>query len=312
MSDFQTSVNSGNTLILPENGKIGLLSWSGKGYIDFKVDSSSQSHVVMIIGGGYNGGYGAIAASVAMAPVAAQVNVSLLSQPNDCKVVCNDPVNMATGIWEYNNTDLTLSGGSGGLSLKHSYDSGNNNMKDSLGYGWSHNYRLYVEPHSSSPFGLGQRQPVDAAAIVASVATLDIMNGTPRPEVLDGGSADRQMGNGQPHQQRGGGLPGNGSSHLREAAGRLLCLPSGRHLQAGENRHSLPCRRTLRPHRQLRQQQQRQLHDRRRRQCGSFTYSGGKLQSVSQIETGKRSGGKTLEAIARVLGVPLKVLANKL
>lgn len=77
----------------------------------------------------------------------------------------------------YNNIDLALSGGAGGLSVKRSYNSGSNNMKDALGYGWSHNYHLYVEPHSSSPYGLGQRQPLDAAAlIVASVATLDIMN----------------------------------------------------------------------------------------------------------------------------------------
>lgn len=178
LSDFQTSVNNGSTLILPENGKIALQAWAGKGYIDFSTGTTSQ-HVGMIIGGGYNGGYGAIAAPVAIAPVNAQVNLNILPQPNDCKVVCNDPVNMVTGIWEYNNTDLVLSGGMGGLALKHSYNSGNNNIKASMGYGWSHNYRLYVEPHSSSPFGLGQRQPLDASAlIVASVVTLDVMNGT--------------------------------------------------------------------------------------------------------------------------------------
>lgn len=179
LNDFQTSVTSGNTLILPENGKIPLQVWSGKGYIDFNMGGTSR-HVGMIIGGGYNGGYGAIKAPVAVGTEMAHVNVNLSPQATIPKIGSVDPVDMATGFWMYSNTDLTLSGGAGGLSLRRSYNSGSNNIKDSLGYGWSHNYRLYVEPHSSTPFGLGQRQPVDAAAlIVASVATLDIMNGTP-------------------------------------------------------------------------------------------------------------------------------------
>jgi RHS repeat-associated protein len=178
LSDFQTSVNNGNTLILPENGKIALQSWSGKGYIDFSTGGTSR-HVGMIIGGGYNGGYGAIQAPVAINPVNAQINLNIAPSAITPRIPSTDPVDMATGYWIYNNTDLALSGGTGGLAFKRSYNSGNNNMKDSLGYGWSHNYRIFMEPHSSSPFGLGQRQPLDASAlIVASVATLDVMNGT--------------------------------------------------------------------------------------------------------------------------------------
>ncbi|MFA7062477.1 MAG: transglutaminase domain-containing protein, partial [Pedobacter sp.] len=67
LADFQTSVTNGNTLILPENGKIALQSWSGKGYIDFNTGGTSQ-HYSMIIGGGYNGGYSAYAAPVAITP----------------------------------------------------------------------------------------------------------------------------------------------------------------------------------------------------------------------------------------------------
>ncbi len=179
LADLQTSVNSGNTLILPENGKIALQSWSGKGYIDFKLDNSTQRHIGMIIGGDYNGGYSAIAAPLSISPVNAQVNLNIAPPANIPKIGSAEPVDMATGYWMYNNTDLALAGGTSGLSLRRSYNSGNNNQKDTLGYGWSHNYRIYVEPHSSSPIGLGQRQPLDAAALIAaSVATLDIMNGT--------------------------------------------------------------------------------------------------------------------------------------
>jgi RHS repeat-associated protein len=184
LAGFQSSVNSSNTLIIPENGKIALQSWSGKGYIDFFINTrtdgtGSPSHVGMIIGGGYNGGYGAIQGPVAVGSVNAQINLGIAPSAVTPRIPSTDPVDMATGYWMYNNTDLALSGGAGGLAFKRSYNSGNNNMKDSLGYGWSHNYRIYIEPHSSSPFGLGQRQPLAASAlIVASVATLDVMNGT--------------------------------------------------------------------------------------------------------------------------------------
>lgn len=176
LADLQSRVNSGSTLILPENGKIALQTWAGKGYIDYNFNSAPYN-IGMIIDGGYNGGYGAIEAPLSIAPVTTQVNLNISPPATIPKIGSLEPVDMATGFWMFNNTDLTLSGGAGGLSVKRSYNSGNNNMKDSLGYGWSHNYHLFVEPHSSSPYGLGQRQPLDAAAmIVASVATLDVMN----------------------------------------------------------------------------------------------------------------------------------------
>lgn len=180
LADLQASVNSGNTLILPENGKITLQSWSGKGYIDFRIDASSLHHVGMIIGGGYNGGYAGNMGNVNVSSLDPILKLNISPDATKPKIGSSEPVDMATGFWMYENTDLTLSGGMGGLSLKRSYNSGNNNIKDSLGYGWSHNYRIYVEPHSSSPFGLGLRQPLDGAALIAaSVATLDIMSNTP-------------------------------------------------------------------------------------------------------------------------------------
>ncbi len=179
LTDFQTSVNNGNTLILPIDGQIALQSWAGKGYIDYKSDGSQQ-HYSMIIGGDYHGGYGAIKAPVYIPAVYTHVNLNIFPPAITPKIGSGDPVDMATGFWMFDNTDLTLTGGMGGLSLKRSYNSGSNNMKKNLGYGWSHNYHLYAEAHSSSPFGHGQRQPLDGAAMIAaSVATLDIMSGTP-------------------------------------------------------------------------------------------------------------------------------------
>ncbi len=41
--------------------------------------------------------------------------------------------------------------------------------KRTLGYGWTHNYDIYLDEHSHGEPGLGTRQPVDAAALIASL-----------------------------------------------------------------------------------------------------------------------------------------------
>lgn len=178
LADFQTKVNDGATLILPQNGQIPLGDWAGKGYIDFQDDASGK-HIGMIIGGDYYGGYGGIEAPVAIEPVMSETNLNTTSSATDFKPQSTDPVDMASGSWMYSTTDLSLSGGKGGLSLSRSYYSSNNTLKGPLGYGWSHNYHLYAEVHSNSEFGLGRRTPIDAAALItASVVTLDILSGT--------------------------------------------------------------------------------------------------------------------------------------
>ncbi|MFZ2631084.1 MAG: RHS repeat-associated core domain-containing protein [Desulfosalsimonadaceae bacterium] len=179
LSDLQTSIDKGNTLILPADGRIALQSWSGKGYIDYKF-TDTTGYIGMIIGGGYFGGYGASMVPVYVPDVNNYATLNITPQATTPKVGSSDPVDMASGNWMYENTDLSLSGSMGGLAMKRSYNSGNNNMQTSLGFGWTHNYNLYVEKHSSTPFGLGTRGPLDAAALItASVATLDVMRGTP-------------------------------------------------------------------------------------------------------------------------------------
>jgi RHS repeat-associated protein len=175
LTDFQAKVNGGAILILPANGQIPLLQWAGKGYIDYF--DGSNGHVGMIIGGDYHGGYGAIKAPVSIGPVVQESNVSITPKVTQPNIPAGEPVDMVSGAWMYDNIDLALSGGTGGLSLKRSYYSSNNNLVGVLGYGWSHNYNLYAEVHSSSEFGLGRRTPIDAAALIsAAVVTLDVMS----------------------------------------------------------------------------------------------------------------------------------------
>nr|NJM04297.1 choice-of-anchor D domain-containing protein [Desulfobacula sp.] len=183
---FQTSVNQGNILILPANGGISLQEWAGKGYIDYKI-TGTQMHCGMIIGGDYFGGYGVVKAPVSIPAAGKEITVRTLPAATIPKIASTDPVDMTGGHFMHGNTDLALSGGKGGLAFKRSYFGGNHDKDGDLGYGWSHNYNLFAEEHSSSDLGLGTRLPTDSVAlIVASVATLDLMTGDSLKEWMSG------------------------------------------------------------------------------------------------------------------------------
>lgn len=176
---FQDEVDDGGILILPSNGQIGLQEWAGTGYIDYKVKSGIQS-MGMIISGDYHGGFGGYKLHLTIFDVADQINTLTLPKATDMTIPSQDPVDMASGAFLSENIDLAMTGGPGGLALKRSYTSANNTVDGPLGHGWSHNYNLFAEIHSNNEFGLGMRQPEDAAALLAaSTATLDLMSGAP-------------------------------------------------------------------------------------------------------------------------------------
>jgi RHS repeat-associated protein len=174
---FQQSVNAGNTLILPANGQISLQQWGGKGYIDYYIGTTDM-HCGMIIGGDYFGGKSVTEAPIQISPVNKISTVNATADANEPKVPNGDPVDMTSGHFMHDNVDLALSGGMGGLAFKRSYFGGNHHADNGMGYGWSHNYRIFAEPYSSSKLGLGSRLPTDAVALIAaSVVTLDLMTG---------------------------------------------------------------------------------------------------------------------------------------
>ncbi|MEW6221511.1 MAG: choice-of-anchor D domain-containing protein, partial [Thermodesulfobacteriota bacterium] len=148
LAALEASIGQGLTLILPIDGRLGLGNWSGKGYIEYGL-LESRKHFGWVIAPGHYGGYGAEEASVEVYHVQDQVDASLYQSFEP--VLAADPVDMASGAWVYHNTDLALRGGMGGIALRRSYNSGSNTIEQSLGPGWTHNYDLYVETHSSSP-----------------------------------------------------------------------------------------------------------------------------------------------------------------
>ena len=183
LNAFQDLVNNGHTLILPDNGEIVLNSWKGKGYID-----KTSTGMGMIIGGNYFGGYNAVQGSVNPPVVSQTATVNLYTNPVPSTAVqilspqttptpSIEPVDMASGAYLYDQTDLQVGGGAPlGLAFARAYNSNLNLSKRSLGYGWTHNYDIYVTPSSHGEPVLGNRQPVDAAGMISAIyVCLDLL-----------------------------------------------------------------------------------------------------------------------------------------
>ncbi len=190
LTNFQTLVNSGYALILPDNGQLILNNWEGKGYIAKKFSGTSMS-MQMAIGGGYFGGFCSVnPCNVNVNTVNTildnQINNSFyffntyINQPAPYQKLSTEPVDMAGGSYIFENTDLSLGGSAPlGLAFSRSYNSSLNLDKRKLadgslavkplGYGWTHNYDIYLDRHSDGNPGLGRRQPVDAATTIAGL-----------------------------------------------------------------------------------------------------------------------------------------------
>lgn len=184
LDDFQNRVNNGYTLILPDNGQLQLAvgQWKGKGYISKKFSEGTAS-MEMAIGRNYLGGY--VSFDNISVDDTLVYRVTSTGTANDLRYwapnreisLSIEPVDMGSGAYFYERTDLALGGGAPlGLAFVRSYDSGLNLSKRTLGYGWSHNYDIYLTPISHGDPGLGRRQPVDAAAMIAALhVMLDLM-----------------------------------------------------------------------------------------------------------------------------------------
>lgn len=176
---FQAEVDSGAVLMLPADGQLTIQEWRGTGYVVYNDDpQTGYRGFGMVIGGGYFGGY-------AVSPGFADFN--MIYTDFSCEIVpvwevfthmSLDPVDMLSGAFVHEHTDLELGGKEpNGLRFHRYYSSDNVTEQGPLGFGWTHNYDVYVRTHSDVESGLALRQPVDAAAlIVASLATLDLVS----------------------------------------------------------------------------------------------------------------------------------------
>ncbi len=164
LNQFEANLQGGGwTYILPENGAVSLDRWSGATYIQRQQSESSLS-LGFIIGGGLNGGYCSGYYSAYSTP---RYLSSPFSYPRSYS---RDPVDMASGAFVYDNTDLSLGDSEMTpmpLSFGRSYNGARNRADGPLGYGWSHNLDVGLERASDAFSALGTRKPEDAASMLA-------------------------------------------------------------------------------------------------------------------------------------------------
>lgn len=172
---FDTLIAAGYELLLPQDGDQAVDAWSGVGYIQRK-QTAGGAAMGMIINGGY-GGY--TSQPVTINSRGTQEYQYLWNQWDPPYIPqSKDPVNMLTGAFLYENTDLTIGPAQEplGLSLARAYNSGSAYIQGPLGYGWTHNYQWSARLHSSGDAGLGAGSGIDAAALVAyTQVALDVL-----------------------------------------------------------------------------------------------------------------------------------------
>jgi len=169
LAGIDAKKNSGvDVFILPEYGNLTLGRWQGYGYMARDSDWVSGMYV-----GGYNGGIGQY---VPIDPIhtAQQTNIwvsvdtplffstSVLS--NVPTYQSREPVDMASGAYLYDHTDLKLGNGAPiGLHLSRSYNSNHYARKAGFGYGWTHNYDIRLNRGSHAGPAMGKRQITESA-----------------------------------------------------------------------------------------------------------------------------------------------------
>jgi len=187
INELTSLVQNNNKLILPENGAMTMNAWSGNGYIAryFPPPNSGYDEAVAYVIGGHYGGIWTSEVDQFMIDylpdmTSTMTDISYRGNPDSSNSsnsfttapisTSKDPVDMASGAYLYDHTDLTLGGAAPlGLNFGRSYDSRMANQKGPLGYGWTHNYDISYKITSDAVPALGNRQPVDATAFIAAL-----------------------------------------------------------------------------------------------------------------------------------------------
>jgi hypothetical protein len=162
LGTLQGIIDSGQTVILPENGFLNSGQWQGSGYIRKNADGA----LGFTIRGNLNGGYSSNA-GIVEAPTVNEVIIthstnkltpeSIISHPTQIPTpVSKDPVDMAGGAFLHDHTDLAIGGAPPrGLAFARIYNSGRNQADIGLGYGWTHNYHIRLNKTSNAGPVLG-------------------------------------------------------------------------------------------------------------------------------------------------------------
>ncbi len=207
-------INSGKTILIPENRKIECNDWKGHAFIAYDTGPDLvNANIRHQIGGGFirKGGHGTEEKNAKM--------ITMNTRSDNPVETVGDPVDIISGYFMHSRTDLGLGNGMPvPLSFKRFYVSapGVLNNNTGLGHGWTHNLDIRIEPNQNNPdAATGARTPVEAAAlIIGSKAMQDLESETPEDpmRILISGLVQQWMAdqmtdnsvtihlNGNPHQ----------------------------------------------------------------------------------------------------------------
>jgi len=171
LSYVDAYIDAGYRVILPQDGDLGEGDWVGIGFLAI---SPSEDQIAHIISGGLNGGFGIYPWSLS------DIFMEYVLSSADHST-STEPINIVTGDYLYENSDLTIGSGNYPFSLefKRSYNSGAALDDGPLGLGWKHNMGIFAALSSDGFQGLGVDSPIDAASsIIESYVSIDLLSST--------------------------------------------------------------------------------------------------------------------------------------
>lgn len=182
---LQAVINQGGEMLLPQKGSLALNQWTGAGYIA-RINSNNVTTIQMLISGGLHGGYATIPTIISTPWLTTITNSNPLVL-NTTPIVLPrtlsyDPIDLATGDYFYPTTDLEIGAAAPrGLTFSRQYHGARRRVDTAgLGYGWTHNWQVRASKRTAYEQALGLNgSPYNvASALVAAVATLDLMSVT--------------------------------------------------------------------------------------------------------------------------------------
>ncbi len=184
IASFQSAVNGGRRLILPNRCDLNEGSWTGVGFYNVLVGSTGSS-IGAIISGGLAGGF----STTPLAPSLTNSNTLFNSRSPAALTpytgsTFGDPIDMTKGHFLYQNDDIKTGTGEFpfALNFARSYSSSARTQNGSLGYGWISNLNANTAVISDGFQGMGEDSALDAAAaITEKLVSVDLMSDTAKP-----------------------------------------------------------------------------------------------------------------------------------
>ena len=167
----ESYLNSGYRLLLPEHGNLWIGDWHGHGFIAIGAGDKSMTNMIT---GALLGGFVVRWGPIDIDDVREQRRRENLDRPPKS----SEPVDLATGYYRFDETDLTVGTGRPplGLLFTRSYFSGAAGREGPMGFGWRHNWDISLKCGSDGLLGLGRGSAIDAAAqLVEMLVSIDLL-----------------------------------------------------------------------------------------------------------------------------------------